>query len=198
MPLRDKILLAATELYAETGFHGSTTRQIAQRAGVNEVTLFRHFGSKTALLREAIHCACARHELNLLPETPRQMRVELQRWARGTWEALWSRRAVIRTALGESEAHPELSPQEDSATACAERELSTYLDRCHAAGLIPGSAELPAATALLMGTLFADALTRDVQPFVYRREPDQSLTDYVELFLRAVGAEEPVLSQEPS
>ena len=48
MDAREKILLAATALYAETGFRGATTRQIAELAGVNEVTLFRQFGSKTA------------------------------------------------------------------------------------------------------------------------------------------------------
>ena len=54
MEVRDKILKAATELYAETGFRGTTTRQIAQLAGVNEVTVFRHFGSKTALIQEVV------------------------------------------------------------------------------------------------------------------------------------------------
>ena len=47
MELRDRILEAAALVYAETGFRGATTRRIAERAGVNEITLFRHFGSKT-------------------------------------------------------------------------------------------------------------------------------------------------------
>ncbi|HEV8612411.1 MAG TPA: helix-turn-helix domain-containing protein [Gemmatimonadales bacterium] len=190
MPLRDKILHAATELYAETGFRGTTTRQIAQRAGVNEVTVFRHFGSKTALLSEAIQCACGRQEPNLLPEVPRNVREELLQWARVTWDGLWKRRAVIRSALGEIEAHPELYPKENSATACAGRELGAYLERCRAAGLVRASVDVATATATLMGTLFADALTRDVLPFVYRREPAQALVDYVELLLRAIGAED--------
>jgi AcrR family transcriptional regulator len=49
------ILEAALALLAESGFHGATTRAIALRAGVNEVTLFRRFGSKEALLRAAVH-----------------------------------------------------------------------------------------------------------------------------------------------
>lgn len=43
------ILHAARDLFAEKGFGNISTRLIAQRAGVNEVTLFRHFGTKTAL-----------------------------------------------------------------------------------------------------------------------------------------------------
>lgn len=196
MPLREKILHAATELYAETGFRGTTTRHIAQRAGVNEVTLFRHFGSKTALLHEAIQCACARREQNLLPEVPHNAREELLGWARATWEGLWSRRAIIRTALGELEAHPELYPKENSAAACAGRELGGYLERLQAAGLTRGSLDVGAATTLLMGALFADATTRDVLPFVYRRPPAQAIAEYVELFLRAIGAEAGVLLSE--
>lgn len=49
----DKIMLAAIELMAEKGYHGTTTKEIAALAGVNEVTLFRHFGSKQKLLEAA-------------------------------------------------------------------------------------------------------------------------------------------------
>jgi len=197
MPLRERILRAATELYAETGFRGTTTRQIAQRAGVNEVTVFRHFGSKTALLHEAIRCACARPEPNLLPELPRRPQEELLHWARATWESLWQRRGVIRTAMGESEEHPGLYPKENSATACAGRELAGYLERLRGAGLAEPTLDVPAATAMLMGTLFADAMTRDILPFIYRGESGPALLEYVTLFLRAIGAEQTtVTSQE--
>lgn len=43
------ILYAARDLFAEKGFRNISTRLIARKAGVNEVTLFRHFGTKTAL-----------------------------------------------------------------------------------------------------------------------------------------------------
>jgi AcrR family transcriptional regulator len=44
------ILDAVATAVARYGFRGTTTRRIAQTAGVNEVTLFRRFGSKAALL----------------------------------------------------------------------------------------------------------------------------------------------------
>lgn len=49
----DKLLLAAIDLMAEKGYHATTTKEIAAKAGVNEVTLFRHFGSKQNLLEAA-------------------------------------------------------------------------------------------------------------------------------------------------
>lgn len=47
----DKLLLAASDLFAERGYAGTTTRAIAERAGVNEVTLFRRFENKLGILK---------------------------------------------------------------------------------------------------------------------------------------------------
>lgn len=47
----DAILKAAADLIGERGYKGTTTRAIAERAGVNEVTIFRRFGNKQGVLR---------------------------------------------------------------------------------------------------------------------------------------------------
>lgn len=47
----EAILVAAAELIGEHGYRGTTTRAIAQKAGVNEVTVFRRFGNKQGVLR---------------------------------------------------------------------------------------------------------------------------------------------------
>lgn len=47
---REKLLNAAETLFALKGSKGTTTRAVAAAAGVNELTLFRHFGSKEGLL----------------------------------------------------------------------------------------------------------------------------------------------------
>jgi len=46
-----RILNAASELFAERGYAKTTTRAIAELAGVNEVTLFRRFENKAGVLR---------------------------------------------------------------------------------------------------------------------------------------------------
>ena len=48
---RSRIMEAASQLFTEKGFAGTTTRAIAELAGVNEVTLFRHFGTKEKLAK---------------------------------------------------------------------------------------------------------------------------------------------------
>lgn len=46
---RQQIMAAATRLFSRQGFDGTTTRQIASAAGVNEAIIFRHFSSKEQL-----------------------------------------------------------------------------------------------------------------------------------------------------
>jgi AcrR family transcriptional regulator len=48
--VRRRLERAALELFAERGFDGTTTEQIAARAGVTERTYFRHFPDKREVL----------------------------------------------------------------------------------------------------------------------------------------------------
>ncbi len=56
---RERILAAALEAFAEKGFDGATTRDIASRAGVNLGLLPYHFGDKAGLWRAAVERAFA-------------------------------------------------------------------------------------------------------------------------------------------
>ncbi|SRR6266545_690268 len=51
---RERLLQAASQLFAQRGYRGTTTRDIAEVAGITERTLFRHVPSKAALFREAV------------------------------------------------------------------------------------------------------------------------------------------------
>ncbi len=48
----DKILIAAQTLFARHGYDGTTTKELAEKAGIAEGTLFRHFTNKKAILVE--------------------------------------------------------------------------------------------------------------------------------------------------
>lgn len=50
-----KLLDATMELISEKGYFGATTREIARLAGVTELTLFRHFGTKERLFEELLN-----------------------------------------------------------------------------------------------------------------------------------------------
>jgi AcrR family transcriptional regulator len=49
---RSKILLTARHLFAHRGYDGTTTKELAENAGIAEGTLFRHFTNKKAILVE--------------------------------------------------------------------------------------------------------------------------------------------------
>jgi AcrR family transcriptional regulator len=51
---KSRVLRAAGKLFATNGFRGTSMRQIANRAKVNEVTVFRLFNSKRALYKEVL------------------------------------------------------------------------------------------------------------------------------------------------
>jgi len=53
-PTRDRIIAAATDLFAERSFDGATTREIAARAGVTQPLLNYHYRSKDELWRAAV------------------------------------------------------------------------------------------------------------------------------------------------
>src|SRR5512141_3098129 len=46
---RQQIIDVSTQLFARQGFQGTTTRQIAEHAGVTEALIFRHFATKEEL-----------------------------------------------------------------------------------------------------------------------------------------------------
>ena len=52
--VRRLILDAARALFGSTGYSATTTRQIAESAGVTEKALYRHFGTKTGLFEAAM------------------------------------------------------------------------------------------------------------------------------------------------
>jgi AcrR family transcriptional regulator len=59
MPLKnsvrtERIVAAASTLFARQGYHGTSTREIARTAGVSENTLFRHFDNKEDLFWSAL------------------------------------------------------------------------------------------------------------------------------------------------
>jgi AcrR family transcriptional regulator len=52
--LRRRILTSASELFAEKGFSGVSTREIAKQANVTERQIYRYYSSKAVLFEEAV------------------------------------------------------------------------------------------------------------------------------------------------
>ncbi|MGH7504204.1 MAG: TetR/AcrR family transcriptional regulator [Longimicrobiales bacterium] len=188
MDVRQRILNAAATLFASTGYRGTTTRRIAQEAGVNEVTLFRHFGSKDELILEAIGCYGWTGDVLRLPEEPADARSELVAWARGHVGHLRRVRSMIRTCLGESEERPEIMLRVKEGPVRTRDEVRRYLERLRTAGLASADVNVDGAAAMFLGALFTDVLSRDLMPELYQYPEDDAAAVYVDLLLRALGA----------
>ena len=191
MNVRESLLRAAIKVFAETGTHGATTRRIAREAGVNEVTLFRHFKSKDDLLHAAVQHFAAHATTDTLPGTPEDPRAELIAWCRRHHRELYRLRALIRRSMGEFDDYPENCSLCMQASGRIADELVGYLGRLRARGMADGDWDARVGAAMLMGTLFADALGRDTMPSRYPRSMRAAIEQYVDLLLTAIGARSP-------
>ena len=184
--IRDKILEAALRVFAETGYRGATTRRIAQAAEVNEVTIFRHFGSKEELIRAAILHDSGGVQVHL-PEVPERPYAELSQWARDHYRLLQLRAPMIRTCLSESNEHPDLTGSMSEGPVRVGAELRRYFQQLGGPGRVNGAVDIKAAAGSLMSLLFTDAITRPLMPQLYDDSAEEAPVRYAEFVLRALG-----------
>jgi AcrR family transcriptional regulator len=189
MNRRNEILAAAAEVFAQHGFRGSTTRRIADAAGVNEITIFRQFGSKEALLREAMQHMTESAGLAELPEIPSEPERELTEWSESFIKHLRLRSSIIRKTMGEIEERPEMSECASSVPVQASSELCQYLVALRRQGRTSEKFDPKTAAAMLMGAIFADAMGRDIMPDVFPQPQAKAAQMYTLLLLRALGVE---------
>jgi AcrR family transcriptional regulator len=96
---RDRLLAAATQLFAERGFHGTTIRDIAERAKVNVAAGNYHYGSKKALYLEVLRAEFAKIRAELRRRGAAPSPAELARLGRPELVELLRRRARTMFAL---------------------------------------------------------------------------------------------------
>ena len=60
---RAAILQAVRSVFAEKGFDGTTTRELAEAAGISEALLFKHFPNKEALFSAMLHSCCTEQDM---------------------------------------------------------------------------------------------------------------------------------------
>lgn len=197
VPTREQILDAAARLYADHGFRGTTTRAIAEAAGVNEVTLFRLFGSKETLIVEALRTRSVPVHVGTLPEVPRDPESELAAWCAQTHAVLLSMRSMIRQAMSDAEHSPEMPKCVARGADATYDALLLYFERARAAGLIAADAEVDAAASMLLGAIFHDAMAREFMPQFFP-PADEAPATYARLCLAALRSPRRADATRPS
>jgi AcrR family transcriptional regulator len=132
---RDRILKAAQRLFARHGFDGTTTRDLAQAAGVAEGTLFRHFANKKAILVEVATQGWVEILTDLLTELSEMgsYKAVAQVIQRRMWN-FQKNADIMRVCFMEAQYHPELRDRIQSEvivkmTDVAEAFFQTAMDR---------------------------------------------------------------------
>jgi AcrR family transcriptional regulator len=198
MDIRDRILDAAKRIYAQHGFRGATTRLIAIEAGVNEVTLFRTFGSKAALFEALMQGHVAQSPIPELPDNPVDPEQEMTDWCTSVLAHLRENSALIRTSFGEIEERPEAAVSMCEGPNCAAMLLTDYVLRLQSIGIASPDGDIKTAVSMLMSSLFGDAISRGVMPEAFPQPVEEAPGKYVRVFLRALGcAAAPVRADIP-
>ncbi|MGB3789110.1 MAG: TetR/AcrR family transcriptional regulator [Phormidesmis sp.] len=103
---REKIVKSALTLFAQQGTTATTTKEIAENAGVNEVTLFRQFGSKQGLLLAVLQEAPILDEMQAALSEIVGANNPLVAYGSASLEMLGQVPELVRSLIGESGQFP--------------------------------------------------------------------------------------------
>ncbi len=189
-PARKKLIDAALELFSNQGVTETTTRQIADRAGVNEVTIFRQFGNKHGLMLAAIE---ETEVLSNVGEALLQQAREvsgldqaLRDYANGRLEALESMPDFVRSLVGESGQYaPEHRQAIGRELTQANRFVAQYLDAAIQRGQLQTTLSAENIASLLNSLILGYAVLEFTSGVhLLWRDRQDFLENLVGLFLR--------------
>ena len=192
-----QILEAAIHVFAEKGYSGASTHEIAERARVAEATIFKHFKTKKGLFLRLVVPAIAkvaapyiaRPVLKLL-EQDKPLHEVMQDVIRDRIHLIEDNWKLVKIILVESLFHPELREALQNHVA---KNLATLagekLDRLKEQGKLrndlPSYVLLRSAFSLVIGYLLA----RNVFPEVFARsEEEEEIRMIADVFVRGAGS----------
>ncbi|MEO0538146.1 MAG: TetR/AcrR family transcriptional regulator [Cyanobacteria bacterium P01_A01_bin.123] len=201
---RQKLIQAALELFVSQGVSNTTTRQIANLAAVNEVTLFRHFGNKYGLLLAVLEESTA---FTGLGETLVQqlnfsgdMTQALKDYASAYLHALQQVAPLVRSVIGEADQYPPENRQAlGQGLTQANRHVAEYfatvIQRGHLNTLLPPHK----LASMLNGMLLGYATIEFTTEFHELWESEADFLEHVRLlFLQGAIAHSTTPTFEPS
>jgi AcrR family transcriptional regulator len=150
-----QILDAALDVLVQHGYVGATTRQIAAAAGINEVTLFRRFGSKQNLLKIAVEQEAAAFAAAGI-EYSGDVAADLLRVVQFYQHIVQERGRVITVLLTEVPRHPELLELMQTPMTIMAR-IMALIERYQDEGILVREPPAQAFTALV-GALLLEGL----------------------------------------
>ncbi|MCH5585590.1 TetR/AcrR family transcriptional regulator [Shimazuella sp. AN120528] len=195
---QQNILEAAIHLFAEKGYNGTTTSEIAKLAGVAEATIFKHYRTKKGLLLRLVIPVISKFAspiiLNTLVEILDQEKpIEeiLQDLIEDRTKLVEKNWKTIRIVLVESLFHPDIREAlKENVGKHVIDIVSQKIDRLKAAGKIRD--DLPNRVLIrgIMSSVFGYLLAKNAVPEVLSAgKEDEELKWTVELMLYGIKGE---------
>ena len=103
----NRIHRAALHVFVERGYDAATTKEIAERAGVNEATLYRRYNTKAELVRTALAHQLANSPFGHLSESD-DVRADMAMIVKAYIETFETFGAVVMALMNEANQHAEL------------------------------------------------------------------------------------------
>lgn len=175
----NEVFLAVTKLLVERGYAGTTTKQIAREANVNEVTLFRKYGSKAELVTQAIAQYAIQEDIDALVMYTGDVETDLQRVVTQYFTFAERHGEFFPIIVSEMTRYPELQSVMDAPMELIAA-VSGLIKRYQETGVLEEENPFLAVTALL-GPLIVNSMVRKGKPDVPLPLPD--LQTHVRCFL---------------
>jgi AcrR family transcriptional regulator len=185
---RQKLLRAADAAFTELGFQSATTREIARRAGVNEVTLFRHFRTRSDLVR-AVISETLKAEVAFMENhhfDGHDLREAISHYVRAYVGVVERREAVARIVIGEGHLLPEdIQDTIIDVIAPIKERIADWLRQAQRNGLVRPEVDPMGAVEVLRDALHSAVLRWST--FGPRSCPrDVYLQTLIEIFVRGI------------
>ncbi len=191
---RETILHAASRVFSRRGYAGATTRAIAEEAGVNEVTLFRHFGSKKNLLVAVIERFSAVPDLGaaLEDQLTGDYRQDLHRIGRIFLEMMNRNRRAILMMICEAQRREEVREVITETPTEQSRLLAHYLRRQIERGVVRELPHPELAARMFFGTFFEYSIAQTLaDPAQEQISTEELVAQFVDIFVEGTIKREP-------
>ena len=175
----EQILEAALDLITRHGYAGATTREMAAAAGINEVTLFRRFGSKKGVLMAAVELEAEKLSAAGLAYSG-DLQADLLRVVRFYQQLMVQHGRLLVMLLSEAPRQPELLEAMQTPLAIIKK-VEALVHRYQQEGLLveepPGQ-----AFAALIGPLFLYGALGELIPDLMETpfDPDAHVHGYLQ------------------
>jgi len=189
---RTKILDAAMGLFSENGFKATTTREIAERAKVNEVTVFRYFGSKKKLFFQIIDNETNTRMgiIKIGMEPSSDMVEDLTRIGENITKNMMERANFFKLLVMEVHSFPEIWEHIGTVPLAAISKLGQYFDMAKKKGMIRDDvdSEIMAVSffSFLFRILVANAFLGD--DLFMKMSRKDGIRGFAEIFVNGVAA----------